>query len=349
MNPADKVDDLLAKAGAQWRAGQPSPPEPDLDRITEGKRPRRWVPVLAAASVAAIAVAALIVLPGHKETPQVVAPSNDDPLLVHNGDVAQSGDLVHNGDKVQVDGQVIAAPGKQPVFCPPLAQPAIGYLKGKEPAPVCPANFEVKLTGVDLDRLSLPSTIKGTRSGQAHLVGIWNNRTLAVQQQSAPVMEQPVPPESKVPCAPPAGGWQPGGIVEPVGPAVDAFFNARGAELEAPAVRYPQGAGVNAPVVLMVGVAHGNVDAVRTAIKAVYSGNLCVFQAKFSRNEVAKTGAAVSALMPQKNLAISSTAQSVGAHPVSVDLLVYDEQAKAALTAIGLDMLDIQPYVKPVS
>jgi len=28
MNPADKVDDLLAKAGAQWRAGQPSPPSP---------------------------------------------------------------------------------------------------------------------------------------------------------------------------------------------------------------------------------------------------------------------------------------------------------------------------------
>jgi hypothetical protein len=343
MNPADKVDDLLAKAGAQWRAGQPSPPEPDLDRITEGKRPRRWVPVLAAASVAAIAIAALVVLPGHKDAPQVVAPSNDDPLLVHNGDL-----LVHNGDKVEVNGQVIAAPGKQPVFCPPLAQPAIGYLPGKEPAPTCPANFEVKLTGVDLGRLSNPSNIKGTRSGQAHLIGIWDNRTLAVQEQSAPVKEQPVPPETKVPCDPPAAGWQPGGIVEPGGPAVDAFFNARGAELEAPAVRYPQGSGVNAPVVLMVGVAHGNVDAVRQAIKAVYSGNVCVFQAKFSHNEVAKTGAAVSALAG-KNIGIYETGQSVGDHPVNVELVVYDEQAKAALTPIGLDMLDIQPQVKRVS
>jgi len=33
MNPSDDVDDFLAKAGAQWRAGQPSAPEPDLDRI----------------------------------------------------------------------------------------------------------------------------------------------------------------------------------------------------------------------------------------------------------------------------------------------------------------------------
>ena len=35
MNPSDKVDDFLAEAGAQWRAGQPSAPEPDLDRITD--------------------------------------------------------------------------------------------------------------------------------------------------------------------------------------------------------------------------------------------------------------------------------------------------------------------------
>jgi hypothetical protein len=76
---------------------------------------------------------------------------------------------------------------------------------------------------------------------------------------------------------------------------------------------------------------------------------VCVFQAKYSRTEVAKTGAAVSALMQQKNLGIASTGQSVGDHPVTVDLLVYDEQVKAALTTIGLDMLDIQPFVKPVS
>ncbi|GAA1657206.1 hypothetical protein GCM10009744_57720 [Kribbella alba] len=336
MNPVDKVDDLLAKAGAQWRAGQPSPPEPELDRITQGKRPHRWVPVLAAASVAAIAIAALVVLPGHKDAPQLVAPSNEDPLLVHNG------------DKVEVSGQVIAAAGKQPVFCPAVPQNAVGYLPGKEPAPTCPPNLEVQLTGVDLDRLSNPSTIKGTRSGQAHLVGIWNDRKLAVQQQSVPLKEQPVP-EPKIPCDPPAGGWQPGGIVEPGGPAVDAFFNARGAELEQPAMRYPLGQAVNAPVVLMVGVAHGNVDAVRQAIKGVYTGNVCVFQAKYSRNEVTKSGGAVSALMAQKDLGIFGTGQSVGDHPVSVDLLVYDEAAKAALAPIGLDILDLRPEVKRIS
>ena len=42
MNPTDEVDDLLTRAGARWRADQPSAPEPDLDRMLGGrKRPRR--------------------------------------------------------------------------------------------------------------------------------------------------------------------------------------------------------------------------------------------------------------------------------------------------------------------
>ena len=70
MNPTDEVDDLLTRAGARWRADQPSAPEPDLDHIVGGRRrPRRWVPALAAASVAAIAAAALIVLPDGANEP----------------------------------------------------------------------------------------------------------------------------------------------------------------------------------------------------------------------------------------------------------------------------------------
>ena len=70
MNPTDEVDDLLTRAGARWRADQPSAPEPDLERMLGGcRRPRGWVPALAAASVAAIAAAALTVLPGGDKEP----------------------------------------------------------------------------------------------------------------------------------------------------------------------------------------------------------------------------------------------------------------------------------------
>jgi hypothetical protein len=35
--------------------------------------------------------------------------------------------------------------------------------------------------------------------------------------------------------------------------------------------------------------------------------------------------------------------------PAPVGLLVYTEQVKTALAPVGLDLLDIQPQVKPVS
>jgi hypothetical protein len=242
MNPSDKVDDLLAKAGSQWRAGQPSAPEPDLDRITDqtGRRPRYWAPVLAAASVLVIAAtAALVVLPG-KEKPTA------DPVqtLATGNGMDQARLLVRNGDRVEVDGQVIAAPGKPVLYCAPHSQPAIGYLPGMEPAPACPAGLEVKLTGVDLDRLSSPSTVKRVRTGQAHLTGIWTDRAIAVQNQSAPRSGTPDYWLPQVPCKEPPGGWKLGNVNEPISPAVTAFVNARLDQLAEPWI----GAGVRSRI-----------------------------------------------------------------------------------------------------
>ncbi len=146
MNPTDKVDDLLAKAGAQWRAGQPSAPEPDLDRIIQSKRPRRWVPALAAASVAAIAAAALIVLPDNEETQ--VAPVTSPPAVNAGKPAVAKGNtpadvLVRDGDKVVANGQIIAVPGQQPILCANVAIPLIGYAPGKEPAPTCAPEYSV--------------------------------------------------------------------------------------------------------------------------------------------------------------------------------------------------------------
>jgi hypothetical protein len=106
MNPTDEVDDLLTRAGARWRADQPSAPEPDLDRILGGgRRPRRWVPALAAASVAAIAAAALTVLPDGDKQPAATTQS------IAQGNKAPYDDLlVRDGDQVTATGRVIVAP-----------------------------------------------------------------------------------------------------------------------------------------------------------------------------------------------------------------------------------------------
>src|SRR5262245_26846033 len=105
------------------------------DHRGQAGRPRRWwVPLLAATSVAAVALA--IAVPrfqGHSES---------------GGAAAEASYLVRDGDRVEVTGLVIAAPGRPVVYCPPL--PTTGDLP--EAAPRCSANFAVTLTGADLDR-----------------------------------------------------------------------------------------------------------------------------------------------------------------------------------------------------
>ncbi len=355
MNPTDKVDDLLAKAGAQWRAGQPSAPEPDLDRITGAQKRRRWlVPTLAAASVAAIAAAALIVLPDGQ--PPVVAPppnakTNPTPMIAEGTAPAAkpSADdlLVRNGDRVEVNGDIIAVPGQQPVFCPSRPTISIGHMPGKEPAPKCPADVAVKLTGLDLERLSL-KTIKGVGSGSAHLVGVWTDQTIKVEQQSpyrAPV-ETPLP---GVPCAAPPGGW-------PVRPSnistkrVQTFLDAHADQIYGPITHYPNGHSRKAPVVFSIGVAKGDLEAFRKTFEAIYDGNLCLHKVQLSRTDNERISNAVTTVM-QKNQDLGIWAgggQGFDGDRIGVSMLAFTEQAKAAFAPVGLEYLDLHVAVKPV-
>lgn len=351
MNPTDEVDDLLAKAGAQWRAGQPSAPEPDLDRITAGadRRFRRWVPALAAASVAVIATAALVV-PGSGD--EKVAEPAPTPASGYKADPSNL--LVRNGDRVEVDGLVIAAPGKPVVFCKPVIRQPLIRVGVSEPPPSCPANHAVKLTGVDLDRLSRPSTIQGVRSGSAHLIGIWTDGSIAVQEQNAP---RPFHDEKmEVPCAPPPGGWPVTNEAYPISKKLQAFVDARPDQLGATWIGWPKGSpGPDSPAgspspkptVVMVGVAHGDVAAIRQAVEPLSAENLCVYRTRFSRNEVKQLGAAVMAL-PLEQFGVDGPGLGVGDRPVDIGLLVVNEQALAVLSPIGLDKLNLQPAVRPV-
>jgi hypothetical protein len=348
MNPTDKVDDLLAKAGARWRADQPSAPEPDLDRMLHHKRPRRWVPALAAASVAAIATAALIVLPGGSEPS--VAPSTDKPAVAKSNGSDPDSLLVRNGDRVEMSGEVIAAPGKSPIYCAPHAEVAIGYPPGKEPAPTCSADISVRLIGVDLDRLTEASTIKGVRSGQARLVGIWQDRTVTVQEQTAPtvVKATPSPRKDAVPCPTPSGGWPL--ISSNIDrPEISQWLAARAGQIDNPALLYPEGASRTKPMVVRIGVAHGDLDTFRREFEKVYQGNLCVVRATFSQKDVENIQNALAPLH-QQGLGItgSSGPGLEGGDKIHLTLLVFDEKTRSALTPIGLDKLALNPAVIPL-
>ncbi|NUR97959.1 MAG: hypothetical protein HOV67_22235 [Kribbellaceae bacterium] len=345
MNPVDEMDDLLRRAGARWRADQDLPPEPDLEHVVHGTRKSR-VPALAAASVAVIAA-------GLHTTPTAVTPAGQDKA---NGGAAQQSFgqpadnealLVKPGDKVRVSGRVIALPGKTPVYCAPLAVAAIGYPKGKEPAPSCPAQFSVRLNGVDLDRIPDLTTIKGVRTGHATLTGTWGDRSIDVKEQSAFVEPKPTP-LPKLPCAAPAGGWQP----KPsnvASPAVTAFLAAHADQAYGPVTYYPNGTSRNAPVVMMVGVARGDLAAFREAFEKVYSGNLCVTPVLMSRADEERVTNELSTKVDAKDLGIYMTAGAgMTGGPASVSLLVYTQQVKDDLAPIGLNLLALDPQITPV-
>jgi hypothetical protein len=353
MNPTDEVDDLLTRAGARWRADQPSAPEPDLERMLGGRRrPRAWVPALAAASVAAIAAAALTVLPeGGQEptsgTTQSVAQSNRAETPQVRADSTNDALLVRPGDKVQVSGEIIAVPGKPVVFCPPRFTPAIGYPPGKEPAPSCPENLAVTLKGVDLDRLTGPQTIKGVRTAMATLIGIWGDRSIDVQEQKPPTapVEKPFPP---LPCPAPAGGWvsKPSNINST---AVTNFLTAHADQVAGAVMHYPKGTSRGAPLVVMIGVAHGDLNAFRIAFEKVYQGNLCVAPVLLSRTDSERISQQIGEVMGRKELGITSGS---GSGPdggrALVQMVAYTEEVKAALAPIGLDVIEVGPAVKPV-
>jgi hypothetical protein len=357
MSPTDEVDDLLTEAGARWRAGQPSAPEPDLDRITRPKKPRRWVvPALAAASVAAIATAALVFLPDKNEPTPPVAQGKESAT---QGSIAAAQAKKHplqvrNGDRVQIDGQVIAAPGKPVVYCFPVVSDLPAIVGEAPKPPVCAPGAEVVVSGVDVDRLPQLSTIQGVKSGFAHLEGIWTDGKIAVDKQG-PVVNTPYA-APKVPCAAPPGGWKPGQATDLITPAVEAFVKAHADQLQELSIGWPNGLPnpeiaadpsiPSGPSVVMIGVAHGDVAQIRQLLTQLVNGNLCVTQVKLSQNEIAKLRTQLAAI-PTSVLRPLSTGGGVGDHPINVDLRILDDQAIAALEPIGLDNLTIEPVIKP--
>lgn len=346
--PPDEMDQLLRRAGANWRAGQPPAPEPDFARIRPPHRlgpARRWAPVLAAAAVVAVA-GAIAILPGGSggvgpvATPTSTAPrSGNTSGTVVDGGPAQAGLVVHDGETVEMSGQVIARPGKAVVMCPSLPTGYPAYPPGQEPAPTCPARFAVTVIDVDFSRLTQPGMRKGVRFGTASVRGVWRNRTIEVREQSAP---RPVvsPPDEPPPCAEPMGGWRIGSdksrqaMLKFVDRNPDRFAEVWLASLK----DLPS-------YVLMVPVAGGDVDATRRELEKLYDGNnLCVVPARFSARQLERAERS----LLQAGPAFGLFGVGVQRQQVQVDLLVVTERSYAEFTKIGLHLLDLRPAVRPV-
>ncbi len=340
----DSVDEILRRAGAAWRDTQPGPPELQQHRLLRhngSRSARRWLPVLAAASVTAIVATAIAVLP--RDAGQDA------------GDAMRSSLVVHDGDMVEVTGGVRADAGKPVVFCPRGLPIYMAPTKRNLP-PSCPG-IEVTLIGVDLDRLAEAASEDGKRWGQATLRGIWRNRTVEVRFQSAPKpLATGEARVDTVPCPPPPGGWKTSVLPEVSGDTSKLHTYVTGDPERFVGMRIDMLGPGRSPsrftFIVVVSVLHGDLDQARRDLARLFTGNLCVHRGTrmFEPDELARASAAMDRLASDKSNGIWGwgPGRATTTQPGQVDVLVLNDRLFAEIEKIGLRFFDLQPVVRPV-
>ena len=204
--------------------------------------------------------------------------------------------VVRDGDRVSASGSVVSVPGRPVRFCAPVAQDAIGYAPGQEPAPAyCP--FGVDVEAVDLADLADRREKDGSLEGQTALTGVWRDGKLVVQEQGPPEPYGEPEQAAAPPCDPPQGGWpRDPSLLLPMGgevegdvnllaeqPAMDRYRAQHPGDVVTIALLRPYPDSVLMGVSVVDGAAAARAEA---ALRAAYGERLCVVSSRSTRAQV---------------------------------------------------------------
>lgn len=335
------IDQILTDAGQRWQAEQPPPPEPDQARWASGRplRAGRFITVgVVAAAVAATIAGSMALWPKAASGPEQV-PGATTPAAT--GTAAQGTPLVRDGDVVEAAGEIEFDEGQPVRFCPPAARVL--------PLPPPPCPLAVTAKGVDLDRLAdRKVSDEGRVSGWVRLRGVYRAGTLEVTDQWAERPDNTGPPRHPVPasCEPPSGGWRTeNGDSQRLATFVDSH-RQRFSGLD---IAYPTGrpGSIN---VMVVGVVGETPAAAQAELARYYDGNLCVVKATNSLAQLDNARWAAAAIMNDQRTTIHSvtTGDDDPEDPrVMVRMVRLDPDTYDKLRAIGLDVLTLDPWLRP--
>jgi len=194
-----------------------------------------------------------------------------------------------------------------------------------------PCRWGIEVPGVE-------PTAGATVRGRWHPGQLSNIQRMPYSPPSTGLLGDPDEPPDTPPCPAPAGGWRDGEdwSDEPVRDYVRAH---------AEQFAEPFATRVGNARVLVVEVVNGDVDQARAALRAIYTGNLCVVAAPGGHSIAA--GEAIGALMDGTGrsgiyLAVPENGR-IRVMMVQLTEPLYDE-----LAAIGLDRLILDPWIRPV-
>lgn len=352
MTP-DPIDQKLERVGRSWREAQPEPPELDLTLLTEEspRGPRRWPMWAAAAATVAAIVAAYPLMPDGSDHRVTAQPSPAATVVTASPPFAA--DLVvRDGDRVRASGAVVARPGHPVRFCAPAVSPGVppSFDSG---VPSCA--YAIVVSGVDIDRLSDAQERGGVRFGNASLTGQWHSGSLSVTEQGPPDQVISQEPFGPPPCPAPAGGWRAGS--EDTRRLAQYVVDEHPDQFRRPWMSHPHEAAPSEPSqqpvveVLVVEVVRGDVDAARLELQSRYRGNLCVVLST-GRPSIADQERERAAVLPQLHRLMADPGTGIygvgGEDSLTVEMVVLTPDLHEKLTAIGRDLLDLRPWLRPV-
>ncbi|QFZ16722.1 hypothetical protein [Saccharothrix syringae] len=322
----------------------PEPGTPD-DRPPRlpGRGPARWWIATALGVVAAV-VGVVLATDAARDAPPPDARVPDTGTRdafgtgVATPEARPVADLVlRDGDTTRATGRVVAKDGG-PFFCAPIAVDV--DIPGR--GPTCPLG--VRVTGV------------GPMADAVQLEGVWRSGVLHVTGQSPSAPPSVSRPDlDHVPCAPPPGGWQPGGATDSL--ELGHYVNEHPDRFRMPRAAYPEGVPTataamgDAVVVLVVEVVSGDPTEAGRELRARHTGNLCVVDARGRMSMADQTrlqqqvDEVLRPLMDDQANGIF--AAGGGGDRVHVDLVMVTPELAERFAPLG-DGVELRPWLAPV-
>lgn len=254
--------------------------------------------------------------------------------------------VLKTGQRVSASGRVVSVPGRPVRFCAPVAEAAVGYAPGKEPAPAYCAQG-VDIHGVNLSTLTNRREKDGAVEGLAALDVVYRGHGSVSVVHQAPYRtpKQTLDPPDRVPCPPPAGGW-------PFGPenenldftTMDNYAHTHPGVVLMSALLRPSSRQVLAYFLTMTDPAP-----VAAALRPIYGKSLCVARSRFTQAQITHTADAFTTLMQHGPVyGVSSGGLRPDAQPVvDVELTAVTTKIAALADSQPSGLVQMQPWLAP--